>query len=462
MLRYGKGRLLLGLGTTLMFQMATDFAAADQRCAPRYAPATPSYCPPAVGPHTPPVEPAVPSGEKPMDPNVGPVPPAADGNNGNQINPDNLFNNQNQVQNQAFNPNAQAQNTTLASRSSIAPNMVGDLFGTGHPYTGLVGGIDPISSLPSGGNLGAAPGASVGRMKLTENTSPIPRDRVFVNYSFFNNTPVGAGGQDVSRITPGIEKTFLDGNASIEVRTPFAATLDSTSVSGAAGTIVDTNNAEFGNMTIYLKGLLFDTETFALSAGLGVALPTAKDVRVYDPAGTMLVNVQNQSTHLLPFLGALYTPNERLFVQSMLQFDFDTTGNLASINNGALVTTAHDANYVFVSASTGYWVYLNHFATGHQISGIAPIAELHYNGNMTSATQINSGGNVFIPSDIQLLNGLVGVNARFGCGTNLTVAYCAPLTGGSQQFDGELRVMFNWFFGPSGGSTGTRATRAQF
>ncbi len=63
-------------------------------------------------------------------------------------------------------------------------------------------------------------------MKLSENTSPIPRDRVFVNYSYFDNVPLQQGGVDVNRFVPGFEKTFFNGITSVEVRAPMASTLD--------------------------------------------------------------------------------------------------------------------------------------------------------------------------------------------------------------------------------------------
>ncbi|MFM9058171.1 MAG: hypothetical protein ACKOSQ_03420, partial [Planctomycetaceae bacterium] len=65
------------------------------------------------------------------------------------------------------------------------------------------------------------PGANVGFVKLSENVSPLPRDRVYFNYSYFHNALIGDIRNDVNRFTPGFEKTFADGWTSIEVRTPF-------------------------------------------------------------------------------------------------------------------------------------------------------------------------------------------------------------------------------------------------
>ena len=52
------------------------------------------------------------------------------------------------------------------------------------------------------------PGSGVvGRMKIAENGSPIPRDRVFFNYSYFDNV-LTPGGTNVNRFSPGLRKHF--------------------------------------------------------------------------------------------------------------------------------------------------------------------------------------------------------------------------------------------------------------
>ena len=75
-------------------------------------------------------------------------------------------------------------------------------------------------TIPSGTN-----GGVVGQVKLAEGFSPIPQDRVYFNYSYFNQVPLSASGVNVNRFTPGFEKTFWDRLASVEFRTPMASTL---------------------------------------------------------------------------------------------------------------------------------------------------------------------------------------------------------------------------------------------
>jgi hypothetical protein len=346
------------------------------------------------------------------------------------------------------------------SPQAAAPNMIGDLFGTSFDATGI-------------SNLAAAPGGMVGRQKISENSSPMPRDRVFINYSYFHNTPLGLGGVDVNRLTPGFEKTFLGGDISVEVRAPFATTLDSDLIAGGP---TDSSNFEFGNLTIFLKTLLWDAGDEAISAGIGFTVPTADDVTVRDINGTRLLEIENNSVHILPFIGALFMPTEKCFFQAFVQADIDPHGNsvrsttfAGMVPTGTLVPVGrpNDSNYIFVDVGLGYWIYrapcYGACGCGYcdqnlgwgLIRGIAPTVELHYNGSFNEADTLlaNGGGGTIVLGDgertqIDLLNLVLGVTFECYHNANLTVGYATPLAGDDdEQFDSEFRVMFNWYFG---------------
>src|SRR5690606_14959072 len=62
-------------------------------------------------------------------------------------------------------------------RGATTPEMMGDFFGPGG-MPSIISSIDNYSySIPI-----PSAGYSLGRMKQAENSSPIPRDRVFFNY----------------------------------------------------------------------------------------------------------------------------------------------------------------------------------------------------------------------------------------------------------------------------------------
>ncbi len=311
-----------------------------------------------------------------------------------------------------------------------------------------------ILNIPS---LGGLPGANVGRQKLTENTSPIPQDRVFVNYSHFAGTPLAAGGVDVNRVTPGFEKTFFDGLMSIEVRAPFASTLGSDYTADSIG---NTNETEFGNMAVWWKTLLWEDPTKSIAAGLGVSIPTADDVQIQDANGTNLLAVDNESAHFLPYIGGVWIPEPRMFISGICQFDIDTSGNSARLSSFVLgqptgqlqdVGRPDDADFVFVDLQFGYWMYQNNCGNGF-LKGFAPLVELHYNHALDDADDVIgnvTGANIVANStqETDLFNGLVGATALLSHNASLTLAYSTPIGNNDAQFDGEFRVSFNWFFG---------------
>ncbi len=337
---------------------------------------------------------------------------------------------------QPLNPPASA-STSAVGQGSFAPNMIGDGFGP--PF---------LSDM----NLFASPGGGVGTSKIAENASPLPRDRVYMNYSYFDGVPLLPGGVNVNRFTPGMEKTFFNGLSSIEVRMPFASTLSNTLFFASPN---DTSSTELGNLTLYLKQLLYTSDTLAVSGGLGLALPTANAVNVFNGQNQPFAHVENQSVHLLPFLGSLYTPNDQLFVQQFLQFDFDANGNAVSFNNGQIFQPAgrlNEMSYLYYSVGAGYWLYDNP-NSDRLFTRIAPIVELHYNKSLTHTDPWLS------PHNLDLLNGVVGLTTMMGQNKALTLAYTTPLSNfHDRQFNGELRVMFNLYFG---GST-NRFSRVQF
>jgi hypothetical protein len=334
----------------------------------------------------------------------------------------------------------------------------GEFLDDGTAYLGI--DYDYFVTVPTpGGTIAAAPGANIGRQKLSENTSPIPRDRVFVNYNYFNNTPLAPGGVNVNRVTPGFEKTFFDGRMSFEMRTPFATTLDNTvDING----VTNSRDTEFGNLTMYFKALLWQSQKLAFSTGLGVTAPTAQDFAFVDN-GTQVVRVDNESVHLLPFFAVLYTPNPRLFAQAMMQIDVDANGNPVSVSGfdedagsftGDMVRIGrpYDYTYMYLDFNVGYWTYLAP-NSGRFITGFAPMFEVHVNQTVgaASATRAVVDGvpwQFTSPGSLTSVNATVGANMILRDRATLTLGYGTPI-GGIDQFDGEFRLSFNWLFGNS-------------
>lgn len=373
-----------------------------------------------------------------------------------------------------------AQGPLLAQ--SRVPAMIGDFFGA-VVGTSTAAAEDEFGNLAFISTSGVA-GFQTGRQKIVENTSPMPQDRAYFNYSFYDNVGLVPGGMPINRFTPGFEKTFADGNMSFEVRFPFASTIDSDIVTDSdSGTVFDpnTNQIEFGNVTLYFKALLHATETYAISTGLGISLPTANDQRVLDLAEEALLEVRNESVHLLPFIGGIYTPNDRFFAQWFLQVDVDANGNPVYASGGTApgedntfnsglrevprtqVGTVNDQTYLYFDIGVGYWVYRNQCCDAF-LTGVAPRFELHYNssvsdpdvvsfdrGTSDDPTGLGFAGQVASGlGDFDALNLLLGSTFELRHDSTVTMAYVIPVGNGADQvFDGELRLLLNYFFGPS-------------
>src|SRR5262249_36189091 len=155
--------------------------------------------------------------------------------------------------------------------------------------------------------------------------------------------------------------TTVGDRFSVQVDIPFATGLSSIQFVDAAGT---NTASEFGNMSVWLKGLAWQSDTGALSGGLGLNVPTAEDVKVFAASGaaTPLALLRHPSFPPTPSLAALSPPADRFFVQGFAQLDFDLNGNALSVNRGGRLTktgTLYSSTLLYLSAGAGYRVYEN-------------------------------------------------------------------------------------------------------
>ncbi|QDU59661.1 hypothetical protein Pan216_04920 [Planctomycetes bacterium Pan216] len=387
---------------------------------------------------------------------------------------------------------------------AAAPYMMGDLFGIGGNY--FLGfqnadgdGVSANNSTPINGGR---------RLKITESTSPMPRDRVFLLYNFFrgafrtdspasNVNPLGSGtgatpdapssvgtgnidGQgknwDDHRFIFGLEKTFMDGIFSAEVRIPYSYTLTTNlnvTDSGAPGVL----DNQLDNITASGKALLYQDQHFALSCGMTVNTPTADDVVINQQfiarqgatggSGQVIsprLVIRNESVHFSPFLGYLISPTRRAFFQGFVQYDFPLNSNTVRFtptNDGVTGPTQHflldDQQLLNLDFSMGYWLMQRECGF---VQGIAPIFEIHYTTTLNNADLIpiqdNSNNSNYRGIVGNTLNRLDVVNATVGstflmCNrTYMTVGASVPLNRGDHNFlyDWEFLLQLNYQFGP--------------
>jgi hypothetical protein len=424
-----------------------------------------------------------------------------------------------------------------------APNMLGNLLGAGNSLSFFYQRAKGSVFINGTGST------SIVNAKVADNNSPLPEDRVYFRYNFFDHSQSvrGDSGQaafapnldlskfsgprfqgfpqtrtyDVHDFTFGGEKTFFDGRFSAELRVPFSTTLsrsldlnvaqisgvgrdnDGDSDHSILQTVSTPENTlgregtEFGNMTVILKGLAYQSETWAFSGGLSIGIPTARGthVKVTDFLGDGSDNdieiqrlrdfrVSNDTWSLSPFLAFLATPSQRWYAQGFLQFDIPVNSSTIHYSEVAVVNTEpnelsltplavtdhiREQTLMQVDLGIGYWVFRN--LDNSWINGFAPTLELHYTTTLENAdirtlptaTQsanlaVVGPGGAPIPEPnptvgnlrnrVDILDLTVGSTWLIANRATFATGFAFPLkTGDDRTFDWEFQLQLNYYFG---------------
>ncbi len=328
--------------------------------------------------------------------------------------------------------------------STFAPNMIGDMGGGPllHASIGRFGTQAQFLNLdvPSPGN------GILGRQRFADNDCTLPTDRVFFDASYFHEAELAAP-MDASRFVPGFEKTFLCGQMSVEMRFPLG---DLEADNLTANSTTFGNTGQFGDIQIILKAILLQGNTWTLGAGLDISVPTAPGLTIENAFGTPLMQIDNSSTHLLPYLALLVNPNNDWFVQAALQFDVAANGNPVSANlTGNGLTPCgqiYDPTLIFADATLGRWLYRN---PCQRFSALAAVVEAHYTGELNAPSSVGGNGlNGFSlgydTASFNVLDITVGAHAVIGR-TTVTAGFATPLTE-DRGFEGEFRFFVNRYF----------------
>jgi hypothetical protein len=344
-------------------------------------------------------------------------------------------------------------NTRLASM----PNMFGDLG-----LTSAVVGVRNANGISSKGGFDVPIGAGSKTAKIAENDNPIPVDRIFFNYNHFQNVfsvseqpPFGPSvirQEPIDRYTIGFEKTFNDGQNSIELRMPFNGTFDTNLQT------VGVNGGNIGNLAVVLKSLLYLDDNLAVGAGMAIDTPTATDIT--SRLGTTNLRFENQAVHVLPYVGFIWNAGDPtwgwgdgLFVTGFAQIDVATNGNPVNFvdqNRGAVQPLGKltEQNLGFLDLAVGYWLYRDPFA--ERLTGLAAVTEIHYTTTLQDADVLaggNSVASIVIGSRqnrFDVVNGTIGVQALLFDASSLRVAGVFPIGDENHRlFDSEVQVQFN-------------------
>ena len=196
----------------------------------------------------------------------------------------------------------------------------------------------------------ASPILGYDMVNWAENASIIPQDRVFYDYRHFdkvgyitvfgtrNGTYYEQWSKDfnVDRHTMGFER-MLGETSSFEVRLPFHYQINARSTlqfvgAGPSDLGITGDELAVANIGLAFKKLLVSRECVQVSAGIGLQLPTEADTffQYVDSVSTtattrtyknVYLTQTNETVWINPFLGIAYTPNDRVFTQTLAQLD---------------------------------------------------------------------------------------------------------------------------------------------
>ncbi|NNE01394.1 MAG: hypothetical protein HKN47_29110 [Pirellulaceae bacterium] len=302
----------------------------------------------------------------------------------------------------------------------------------------------------NGTRLIAGPGTASRRIKIAESFNPDVRDRIFINYSFFNDAIGGLG--DISRWVVGAEHTLGHDNFSIEARVPIAATL------GSSQDVLseEVRDVEFGNATIIGKLVLARSSNVVWSTGLGVTVPTADDTRL-TRGNLNLIVVENQSINYLPFTALSLRLTEDTFFQTHAQLDINTRGNpVYGDSDGGIflpkIGTFEDSTLLNLDFSLSHRLYQRRArrrGSERCLSSLFATSELHYSSTLDDANVVSGNGITFssFAPDLDVLNATFGGQFLFANGMLVTPGVSVPLRDGvDRQFDYEAMLQVNFLF----------------
>lgn len=259
--------------------------------------------------------------------------------------------------------------------------------------------------------------------KASQNNSALLRNRFYFDYSHLSSmtgtSTTGAVNDeriDGNVFRFGLERLFGNDQFAWEVIVPFTQGIGS-EVDDA--NFNDLETAEFGNVVVGLKSLLYQTNQVTLTSGVRVEIPTRED----QEGITAGVTLERDTWFFQPYVATAFMSDGWFahgFTGVRLR-DSEDEGFLGSTPLPALNFVTRDTFY----ADLGIGRVLTR-PCGSLIRSIAPTVELHYlqtieGGDPALLTEAIYG------SDIDRLNLTLGVTTQWANDTSVALAVLAPL-----------------------------------
>ncbi len=280
---------------------------------------------------------------------------------------------------------------------------------------------------------GTASVAAVSRLKISENQSPKPQDRVFYMFNFYADVnqylnkkfqePVA--GLKIYREILGFEKTFLNGNASMGMRLPIDTVSANSTLSATSANRAGTSTAA-DDLSFFGKYVLASDPATGNLISTGLAIGTPNGPSRF--AGAKYLESLH-STTLQPFLGYIWN-RDRFYLHGFTAIDVPTSSRLATL--------------LYNDVGIGYFL-LRSTDPQDWLTAIAPTFEVHVNDplNHRDWNNRNDPGGVY-----DVVNLTYGINFVFNRRSILTFGMVTPVTG-PRPFDYEALLLLNIFYGPT-------------
>ncbi len=272
-------------------------------------------------------------------------------------------------------------------------------------------------------------------VKISENQSPRPQDRIYYSFNYFQGVndqvnqrlqaPIGY--TQIFRNIFGFEKTFLDGQGSLGLRMPLDTVTAASAVPKSFGNYGGTSTA-VDNISIYAKYILLENRDNGnlLSGGMALGVPTGPGKF----AGLNSFASITNTTSFQPFLGYIVNSG-RFYLHGFTAID--------------VPANSQDVTLIYNDAGIGYFLRRpdpdSNVST--MISTIAPTFEVHVTDPLNHRNPYSRQDAVGMTDIVDLTYGLnIGIYSR----TLLTFAVVTPVTS-PKPFDFEAVVFLNFFFG---------------
>ncbi|MDR3635518.1 MAG: hypothetical protein P4L84_17065 [Isosphaeraceae bacterium] len=278
---------------------------------------------------------------------------------------------------------------------------------------------------------------SIRTIKVSENQSPLPHDRVYYTFNYFDNVNGSVNerlhapiqGIQVFREIFGFEKTFNDGQGSIGLRVPLNTVSAASHAPAAYGTFGGSSTA-VGDLSLIGKYILLrDAESGSLlSGGVAITAPTGPGRF----AGFSTFGGGPHTTSFQPFLGYLINSGN-WYLHGFTALD--------------VPCTSQDVTMIYNDIGLGYYLRRDAPDSGlnRLVTLIAPTFEVHVNDPLNHRNAFNALDPAATPDMVNLT---YGMNIGFNQNTFLTMAVVTPVTG-PRPFELEAMAFLNVFFGRS-------------